>query len=177
MSKADKNGNEKPFAFICFDKVDDKSYGPKCADNAVTELHDKEIEGHKLYVQPAIPLDQRQAQVQREQQRFKNSKKKCNLFVKGFPPTWTDENLKNLFSAHGEIESVKMIAAQDGQPSQRAFVCFKSPDSAAQARAQLHTSQPIEGKVLYVTNYELPEIRRKQQTDAKDKADFMNLKR
>jgi Poly-adenylate binding protein, unique domain len=28
-----------------------------------------------------------------------------------------------------------------------------------------------------VTNYELPEIRRKQQAEAKDKADFMNLKR
>jgi hypothetical protein len=30
---------------------------------------------------------------------------------------------------------------------------------------------------LFVTNYELPEIRKKIQADAKDKADFLNMKR
>jgi RNA recognition motif-containing protein len=31
--------------------------------------------------------------IRREQQRFKNSKKKCNLFVKNFPPEFNEENL------------------------------------------------------------------------------------
>jgi RNA recognition motif-containing protein len=84
-SKTDKEGNEKPFAFVCYDNADDKTYGPQCAENAVRELHDQELGGFKLYVQCAVPKDTREAQVQREQQRFKNSKKKCNLFVKGFP--------------------------------------------------------------------------------------------
>jgi hypothetical protein len=35
----------------------------------------------------------------------------------------------------------------------------------------------MDGKILYVTNYELPEIRKKLQIEAKDKADFMNYKR
>ena len=30
---------------------------------------------------------------------------------------------------------------------------------------------------MFVTNYELPEIRKKLQADAKDKADFLNMKR
>lgn len=50
---------EKPFAFICFDKADDKAYGPTCATNAVNDLHDKELDGFKIYVQPAVPQDQR----------------------------------------------------------------------------------------------------------------------
>lgn len=181
MSKKDKEGVEKPFAFVCFEKADDKSYGPQCADNAVAELHDKEIDGFKLYVQSAVPKDQRQAQVQREQQRFKNSKKKCNLFVKGFPSSFGEQQLREVFQGFGEIESIKIIKAvnEDGSEKpagSRAFVCFKQPDSAANARARLH-GQPIEGKTLYVNNYELPEIRKKQQIEARDRIDFMTQRK
>lgn len=176
MEKIDKDGTPKPFAFVCFDRPTERTYGPECAQRAVNDLHDKEIDGFKLYVQPALPAPQRQAQVLREQQRFKNSKKKCNLFVKGFPSTFTEENLRNLFGHFGEIESIRILPTQDGQPSSRAFVCFKQPDVAATARSNLH-NQIIEGKHLFVTNYELPEIRKKIQADAKDKADFLNMKR
>jgi len=46
--------------------------------------------------------------------------------------------LRNLFSKHGEIESIKIIASHDTQTSTRAFVCFKQPDMAALARSYLH---------------------------------------
>ena len=179
MQRKDKEGNEKPFAFICYDRKDDKAYGPQCADNAVRELHEQVVDGHKLYVQPALPSDQRHAQVQREQIRFKNSKKKCNLFVKNFPNTYTREDLENLFKPYGEIESVKIIPSEKDASNQRegqakrAFVCFKSPDFAASARQNLH-GQTLENRQLFVTNYELPEIRKKQQAEAKDRVDFVN---
>lgn len=96
--------------------------------------------------------------------------------MKNFPPEFTDENLRQLFGDHGEIESVKILPTHEGQPSCRAFVCFKQPDSAALARSKLH-QQIFQGKQLYVTNYELPEIRKKQQAEAKDKADFYNQRK
>jgi polyadenylate-binding protein len=96
----------------------------------------------------------------REQQRFKNSKKKCNLFVKNFPAEFKEDDLRPTFAQFGEIESIKILPTHDGQPSTRAFVCFKQPDSAALARQRLHTAI-INGKQLYVANYELPEIRKK----------------
>ena len=176
MEKNDKDGNKRSFAFVCYDRQGQPQYGPECAHNAVNDLHEKELDGFKIYVQPALPAPQRQAQVLREQQRFKNSKKKCNLFVKGFPSTFTEVELKNLFGTFGEIESVRILPVQEGQTSSRAFVCFKQPDFAANARSNLH-NQIIEGKHLFVTNYELPEIRKKMQADAKDKADFLNMKR
>ena len=114
--------------------------------------------------------------IKREQQRFKNSKKKCNLFVKNFPPEYKEEDIRQHFVEFGEIENVKILPTHDGQPSGRAFVCFKQPDSAAFARQQLH-GKHINGKPLYVTNYELPEIRKKQQAEAKDKADFYNQRK
>jgi len=178
--KSKKDGEERPFAFVCFDKEGDAAYGRQAADNAVVELHDKELDGFKLYVQPAIPADQRQAQVQRDQIRFKNSKKKCNLFVKNFPPNYTKERLAELFGQCGEIESIKVIegASEDGRPQGvRAFICYKQPDSATSARARFHNQQLEGGKNLYVTNYELPEVRRRQQIENKDKADFFTQKK
>ena len=182
MTKKGKDGVEKPFAFVCYDKPADRTYGPACADAAVRDLHDKEFDGAKIYVQPAIPSEERHAQVLREQQRFKNSKKKCNLFVKNFPNEFTEDNLKEIFNVYGEIESIKIInpKVEDGsQPKAfgaRAFVCFKQPDAAASARANLH-QRVVEGRQLYVTNYELPEIRKKQQTEARDRADFMTQRK
>jgi len=35
----------------------------------------------------------------------------------------------------------------------------------------------LEGRSLYVTNYELPEVRRRQQMENKDKADFFTQKK
>ena len=61
--KKDKEGIEKPFAFICYHKEEDPTYGPTCALNAVNELHDKELNGFKIYVQPALNKLQRLAQV------------------------------------------------------------------------------------------------------------------
>ena len=61
--KKDKEGIEKPFAFICYHKEGDLNYGPTCALNAVNELHDKELNGFKIYVQPALNKLQRLAQV------------------------------------------------------------------------------------------------------------------
>ena len=55
-------------------------------------------------------------------------------------------------------------------------MCYKQPDVAATARSNLH-NQIIEGKHLFVAMYELPEVRKKQQAEAKDKADFYNMKR
>ena len=41
--------------------------------------------------------------------RYKNSKKKCNLYVKNFPPEFTSKDLEQYFSPYGEIESIKMF--------------------------------------------------------------------
>jgi len=81
MTKQGKDGVEKPFAFVCYDKEGDRMYGPACADAAVKDLHEKEYDDLKIYVQPAIP----KSKLRQDIQRFKNSKKRCNLFVKNFP--------------------------------------------------------------------------------------------
>jgi RNA recognition motif-containing protein len=91
---------------------------------------------------------------------------------------YDEKNLSEIFGHFGEIESIKIIEArEDGAPGvpksgPRAFVCFKTPDAAAIARASLH-GRKIDNRNLFVTNYELPEIRKKQQTETKDRNDFI----
>lgn len=89
--------------------------------------------------------------------RYKNSKKRCNLYVKNFPPTTTAEELRQLFGQHGNIESIKLFP-QEGN-ALYAFVCFEKPEDAYTAKTNLHT-QPFNGKQLYINHYEIKELRK-----------------
>lgn len=59
----------------------------------------------------------------------------------------------------------------EGRTTKSAFVCLKSPDFAASARATLHNSI-LENIKLIITNYELKENREFEIFERKDKADF-----
>lgn len=74
----------------------------------------------------------REIEKKKDQMRFKNSKKRCNLYVKNFPANTTDVQLKEYFGKFGEIESVKIF--KKDEEAVYAFVCFKNPDHAAMAR-------------------------------------------
>ena len=95
MKKTREGGEESAFAFVCYENSKnplDKEYGPKAAMAAVAELNEKEIEpGCKLYVREALKKAEREIEKKKDQMRFKNSKKRCNLYVKNFPPNTTDE--------------------------------------------------------------------------------------
>jgi polyadenylate-binding protein len=84
LAKNDKG----PYAFICYGILgnEDKEYGPRCAMNAVLEYKDKEI-----YVKEALKKEDREMEKTKEMLRYKNSKKRCNLYVKNFPPNTTRE--------------------------------------------------------------------------------------
>jgi polyadenylate-binding protein len=99
-------------------------------------MKDKEVDGHKLYVRPALRKEERKSELMHETFKYKNSKKRCNLYVKGFPNTTTEEDVRALFSKYGEIESLKLVPAKD-QHSPFAFVCYKTPDQASIAKNHL----------------------------------------
>lgn len=75
----------------------------------------------------------REIEKKKEMIRYKNSKKRCNLYVKNFPPTTTTKNLEELFGRYGEIESVKLFP-KEGE-AVYAFVCFKLPEAASNAKS------------------------------------------
>ncbi len=78
--------------------------------------------------------EERKTELMHETFKYKNSKKRCNLYVKGFPATTTEEDLRALFSKYGEIDSLKLFPIKD-QKSPFALVCYKTPDQASTAMA------------------------------------------
>lgn len=167
----DKN-DKGVFAFVCFGSEDpaDREYGPRSAEKAVQEANDKEIDGLRLYVRPALKKGERERELMHETFKYKNSKKRCNLYVKGFPATTTHEDLETLFQRHGDIESLKLFPAKDNK-SPFAFVCFKTPDQASTAKTQLNQHQ-IQNHPLYINHYEIKQYRDMNNEAQKDKQDF-----
>jgi polyadenylate-binding protein len=82
------------YGFVCYDdpKGVNKEYGPECAIKAIEALSGKDLgDDHKLYVKHALNKSERDIEKKRETIRYKNSKKKCNLYVKNFPSKWPKE--------------------------------------------------------------------------------------
>jgi polyadenylate-binding protein len=162
--------NIGPYAFICYGKADsaDREYGPNCAAKAVQEMDNKEFNGKILYVRAALTKSEREKELAHETLKYKNSKKRCNLYVKNFSEATTEQDLRNLFGPYGEIESLKLFAQKDNkQPF--AFVCFKTPDTASQVKA---ASLQINGRPLYINHYEMKQQRDLANESNKDKQDF-----
>ena len=55
----------------------------------------------KLYVTEALKRTEREAERRRETIKYKNSKKRCNLYVKGYPKTMSEQELRSLFEPYG----------------------------------------------------------------------------
>lgn len=69
-------------------------YGFECAQKAVKEMHGKKIDDtFSWYAKPALSKTEREIEKRKDMMRYKNSKKRCNLYVKNFPSTTTNAQL------------------------------------------------------------------------------------
>ncbi len=140
------------FAFICYTTVD-------AAIKAVESMNDADMgePDKKLYVSQALNKTQRETEKIIKVLKFKNAKKRCNLYVKNFDPETKEEDLTSVFSQYGEVENIKLYSNNEGKKT-HAFVCFKGPEFAAAAKQGLHGT-PFNGRNLYINNYEIREVR------------------
>jgi polyadenylate-binding protein len=100
------------------------------------ELNEKVFGNATLYVRPALTKLEREKEKKKDTYRYKKSKQRCNLYVKNFPPNTTEEELRTLFSPYGQIDSIKLFPKEN--ESLYGFICFKNPDEASRAKAELH---------------------------------------
>ena len=114
----DENGASKGYGFVCFSK-------PENALSAMQTLNSPE----GLYVCEAKDKARRMAELERKTYNFKKSIQYLNLYVKGFDPTASEEDLRGYFSEYGKIKSMKVVSGT-GQ----AFVCFAERDAAKTAK-------------------------------------------
>lgn len=172
------------YAMIAYfsENKDDRETGPKAAISAVEELNGKEIDGKKLYVKQFLNKQNREYELKKETMKYKNSKKRCNLYVKNIPENSTEDSIRDLFSPFGEIESVRLFPKEDdGKKGEKknffCFVCFRKPDAASTAKEKLNNT-PIQGQTrpLVINHYEIKEIRELQNEESADKIGFRQFR-
>jgi RNA recognition motif-containing protein len=161
------------YAFVCFghEEGSDPTIAAESASKAVQELNGRDMGSDlKLYCREALKKADRELEKTREMLRYKNSKKRCNLYIKNFDPSMGEEELIAKFKDYGEIEKVKMFK-DEKQKNVYAFVCYKTPDAATNAKNALNRTT-LGDRQLYINHYEIKELRKVQNETMEDNADF-----
>ena len=99
------NHTSRGYGFVCFQT-------PEGAQKAIQQAEDDKLPFEVAKYQPKD---------RREMRRAFN-----NIYVKNFPTTWTEEDLKKHFSKFGNITSVYLKTEEKGA---FAFVCFGDKDN------------------------------------------------
>ncbi|KAG6788997.1 hypothetical protein POTOM_005077 [Populus tomentosa] len=131
---AGENGRSKGFGFVQFESQDS-------ALAAQTALHDTMLGGKKLHVCKFVKKTERTAAAPCEV--F------TNLYVKNLDETITEDGLKDMFSAVGDVSSVAIMMDHEGKSKHFGFVNFKSPDDAKKA-VDVMNGSVVGSKTLFV---------------------------
>jgi RNA recognition motif-containing protein len=86
-----------------------------------------------------------------------------NLYVKGFDPATTKEELEAFFSEYGVILSIKVLPGAG-----MGFVCFTDKDGAKKA-VEEGPNKIFKGRNMFITYCQPKEVRQVQLEEKKDK--------
>lgn len=89
------------------------------------------------------------------------------VFITNLTHKDTEEDLKGLFSAYGEVEQCTLVADKNtGESTGKAFVLFQSSDACKKA---LKDEIILKRRVLAVLKYVSPDVLKKRQTTQEEK--------
>ena len=122
----DKNGVSLRYGFVQFERRDQ-------AGEAIKALNGTSINGSVLSVCEFLPVTARVLEGQN------------NLYIKGFPLEYTQDTIKGIFSAFGNVVSVGIMTAKtkDGERA-FGFVSFSEASSAKAACTEMHMKKTEE---------------------------------
>jgi len=128
----DEEGNHNGYGYVSY-------YENESADKAITELNNKEVwPGSKLEV----------ARFQKKNERLQNKlSMNKNLYVKNIPETYTETEIKGLFSKYGNVSWSKIL--NDSNKRKFAIISMETEESATKAREGLNNHK-IGEITLYV---------------------------
>lgn len=152
------DGTSKGFGFVNYETHEE-------AQKAVDALHDKDINGHKLFVSRAQKKSEREEELRKSYEQAKMEKlskyQGVNLYIKNLEDDFDDDKLRIEFEPFGTVTSCKVMRDDKGISKGFGFVCFSSPDEATKAVAEMNNKM-IGSKPLYVSLAQRREVRRQQ---------------
>lgn len=129
----DFNGVSRGYGFIQYSS-------PEEADLAVKDGNSLVIGNFKLTIEKFTPKDQ----------RIKISSN--NIYVRGFPENFREEDLANSFESFGKITSKIIMRDSQGNSRLFGFVCFENRDSAGKAVEHTHGKENSEFGFTWFVN-------------------------
>lgn len=146
MVDDDQGGKSKGFGFVSYET-------PEGAELAVTQLHESDFNGRKLYCGRAQKKAERQQELKKKFEILKmermNKYQGVNLYVKNLDDGIDSDKLREAFSKFGNITSARVM--EDDKTNSRGFgfVCFSSPEEATKAVTEMN-GRILVSKPLYV---------------------------
>ncbi|ORD96139.1 PABP [Hepatospora eriocheir] len=122
----DANGKSKNYGFVKYRTIE-------AANKAVEGCIGFKVDDNLIRVEHYDP-----------KKKIRNSEKKqvfTNCFVKNFPPSYTEEDLRMLLEVYGEITDIYFPLKENGNSVGFACVNFKKPESATKAIEECHDKQ------------------------------------
>jgi len=143
VAKQDSKG--RTFAFCNFKQHED-------AVKAIESMNEKDVSGltpagESLFVARAQHRAERLIELR--QKYLQRQSRGNNLYVRNFDPTFTDENLRELFKNFGDIKSCRVMADEKGNPRGFGFVSFSAAEEANHALREMN-GRMLNGKPLVV---------------------------
>ncbi|KAG8759984.1 Protein phosphatase PP2A regulatory subunit B [Serendipita sp. 396] len=154
----DAEGKSKGFGFVNYETHE-------MAQKAVDALHDKDINGKKLFVGRAQKRNERDEELRRTFDIAKMERlaklQGVNLYVKNIEDDLDDDKLRAEFEPFGTITSAKIMRDDKGTSKGFGFVCYSTPDEASKAIAEMNNKM-LGTKPLYVSLAQRRDVRRQQ---------------
>jgi polyadenylate-binding protein len=154
----DENGQSKGFGFVHFETQE-------AADNAINKVNGMLLADKKVFVGRFMSRNQRAD--------AGGPRKFTNIFVKNFGDQLDEEKLRELFSKHGKITSVKIENDENGHSKGFGFCSFESPEEAEEAVQNLN-GYSLGDKQLYVGRFQK---KNERQSEIKRKKDLQRQER
>ncbi|KAK2079922.1 hypothetical protein QBZ16_002317 [Prototheca wickerhamii] len=129
----DAAGESKGYGFVHYDTDD-------AARLAIAKVNGMLLENNKVFVGPFL---------RRSERPTESVGKFNNVFVKNLAESVSDERLREVFAAHGEITSAVVMRDEQGASRGFGFVSFAAPEAAAAAVEALNGAD-VDGSELFV---------------------------
>ncbi len=176
FAKVFQDSNERPYAIIVYSDAES-------ANKAKEEMNDKQLdekEEIKLYVDLLQKKSERKRMLTTKigdiNNKLNQEYKNCNLYIKNLPYDLTEEKLKEIFSACGEVKSVKIekfilqtkihnVFVEKEESKGFGYVCFTSEEAAKKAKDE-YNNKTLPGfenskRPIIINNF-MPKNERKQ---------------
>ncbi|XP_061687367.1 embryonic polyadenylate-binding protein B-like isoform X1 [Syngnathoides biaculeatus] len=141
-------GNILSCKVVC-DERGSKGYGfvhfetQEAANRAINTMNGMLLNDRKVFV------GQFKSRKDREQEFGTKAMKFTNIYIKNFGEDYTDDNLKDVFSAYGKTLSVRVMKDERGHSRGFGFVNYANHEDAQKAVDEMNGKE-FNGKFLYV---------------------------